>query len=73
MFAGELEFLKLLEGLRTDVLNKIFECITILGEEIPMVFIIAILYFAFDKKMAQKIFYITVTSLSCNGIIKNIV
>ena len=73
MFAGELEILKLLEGIRTDTLNKVFEYITMLGEEIPMVFIIAILYFAFDKKIAQKIFYITVTSLGFNGIIKNII
>jgi len=73
MFANEIEILKNLQGLRTGILNKIFEFITIIGEEIPMVLIIIIIYFAFDKKFAQKLCYISVTSLSINGIIKNFV
>lgn len=73
MFEFELEFLKILQSLRTDTLNKIFELITILGEETPMILLIAILYFAVNKKYAQKLFFITSISLSANCIIKNFV
>lgn len=73
MFGNEIEILKNLQNIRTDSLNNIFEYVTMLGEEILMVILIAILYFAFNKKFAQKLFYICVTSLSINGIVKNFV
>jgi len=73
MLTFQLEILKYLQGLRTDFLNNFFEFITILGEEIPLVLLIAILYFAFDKTYAQRLFYIMVTSLGINNIIKNFV
>lgn len=68
-----MEFLKLLQGIRTEFLNVFFELITMLGEETLMVLIIVSLWFAFDKRFAQKLFYVTVMSLSVNGILKNIV
>lgn len=73
MIEGELEFLKLLQGIRTDFLNQFFEAITIFGEETPMILIIAVLYYAIDKVFAQKLFFITLTSMGINGIIKNII
>ena len=71
MFAFELEFLKWLEGLRTDFLNGVFEGITFLGEETLMILLVVALWFAVDRKLAQQVFFVTVTSLSLNGIIKN--
>ena len=71
MFAFELEFLKKIEGLRTDLLNNIFEGITILGEEMLIIFLVVALWFAVDKRLAQQIFFVTATSLGINGIIKN--
>ncbi len=71
MFAFELEFLQFLEGLRTDTLNKFFEFVTMLGEETLMIIIVVTLWFAFDKRLAQKIAFITATSLGINGIMKN--
>lgn len=71
MFGFELDFLKWLEGLRTDFLNTVFEGITFLGEETLVILLVVALWFAVDKKLAQKVFFITVTSLSLNGIIKN--
>ena len=70
MFGFELDFLKWLEGLRTDFLNTVFEGITFLGEETLVILLVVALWFAVDKKLAQKVFFITVTSLSLNGIIK---
>jgi membrane-associated phospholipid phosphatase len=72
MFAFELEFLKWLEGLRTSFLNAVFEGITFLGEETLIILLVVALWFAVDKKLAQQVFFVTATSLSVNGIIKNL-
>ena len=71
MFAFELGFLKWLEGLRTSFLNVFFEGITLLGEETLIILLVVALWFAVDKKLAQQVFFVTATSLSLNGIIKN--
>ena len=71
MFGFELEFLKWLEGLRTSFLNVLFESITLLGEETLIILLVVALWFAVDKKLAQQVFFVTATSLSVNGIIKN--
>ena len=44
-----------------------------LGEEVIIVLIIAVLYFCIDKKFAQKLLYTVLTSLGVNGIVKNLV
>lgn len=71
MFGFEVEFLKWLEGLRTNFLNTVFEGITMLGEETLIILLVVALWFAVDKKLAQQVFFVTATSLSVNGIIKN--
>lgn len=71
MFNFELEILKWLEGLRTSFLNVLFESITLLGEETLIILLVVALWFAVDKKLAQQVFFVTATSLSVNGIIKN--
>lgn len=71
MFAFELDFLKLLEGMRTDILDKLFEIITLLGEETLIILFVVAIWFAVDKKLAQQVFFVTATSLGVNGIIKN--
>lgn len=73
MFYAEFAFLKFLESIRTDFFNNLFEFITILGEETIYIFLICIIYFMFDKKMAQKLFFIAATSIGLNCIIKNFV
>ncbi len=72
MFAFEIEILKRIELLRNDFINSFFEYVTMLGEEVLMILIVAILWFAFDKRIAQRLFFITVVSLSFNSVIKNI-
>ena len=72
MFSFELDFLKLLESIRTDFLNTLFESITILGEETLMILLVVTLWFAVDKRLAQRLLFATVSSLTLNGIIKNI-
>ncbi|MBQ8786399.1 MAG: phosphatase PAP2 family protein [Oscillospiraceae bacterium] len=71
MFDFEIDILKSLEGLRNDFLNTLFESITILGEETLLVLLIVTLWFAFDKKFAQKLLFVTMASMSVNSAIKN--
>lgn len=73
MIDYQIEFLKLLEGIRTDFLISFFEFITMLAEETLMIFAIVTLWFAVDKRIAQKLFFVTAFSLGVNGIIKNLV
>ncbi len=73
MFPFELDFLKLLETVRTDVFNVLFESITLLGEETLLIALMAVIYFLYDKQLARKLFIITVLSLTTNSIIKNFV
>ena len=73
MFAFEIDILKFLEGFRCNFLNTLFELITFIGEDVPMMILLAVLWFAFDKRLAQRVFFVTATSLSINSIIKNCV
>lgn len=69
----EIQFLQFLESLRTDFLVKLFEGITMLGEETILILMIAVLYFAYDKRLALRIGYITITSMCVNNTVKNLV
>ena len=55
LLAKEIDFLKLLEGIRTNFFNKLFEMITILGEETLIILIVAIIYYCFSKKEAKRL------------------
>lgn len=72
MFGFELSFLQALSRLRTPFLNFLFEAITILGEELIILGILVVLYFAFDKHFALRLFYFTIASTCVNNTIKNI-
>lgn len=73
MFSFEIDILRAIEGIRCDFLTSFFETVTMLGEETLLVLFMTVIYFVFDKKLAQRVFFITVASLSVNGIIKNFV
>jgi len=69
----ELDFLRYLEGIRTEALTKLFELITMLGEEMILVLLIVVIYFVIDKKLGSRILLIAVTSGCFNIVVKNIV
>lgn len=71
MFPNEITFLQALEGIRTEFLNKIFEFVTMFGEETLLIVFVCIIYFVFNKTLARRIFFITAASLGVNGIVKN--
>lgn len=71
MFPFDIQVLQRVEAMRTDTFNSVFEGVTMMGEEMIMILLIAVLYFAYDKRVAVKVFFITLVSISINGIIKN--
>ena len=71
MFPNEITFLQALEGIRTELLNKIFEFVTMFGEETLLIVFVCVIYFVFNKTLARRIFFITAASLGVNGIVKN--
>lgn len=73
MFAFELEFLRYLESMRTELGNVVFQGITLLGEETLMILLVVTLWFAVNKQLAQRLLFITAGSLCVNGILKNLV
>lgn len=69
----EIAIMEHFENMRGPVLDKLVEGITMLGEETIMLVLVIALWFAFDKHLAQKFFFVTALSLNANGVIKNIV
>lgn len=72
MLGNEIEIIRAIEGARTEFLNLLFQFITLFGEDIVMVLLIAVLYFAIDKRLAQKLFFVSMTGMCINGALKNI-
>ena len=50
-----MDFLKYLEGIRNDVLTKVFEIFTLFGEEMIILVILCALYWCFNKRLAYRI------------------
>ena len=69
----EIAIMEYFENMRGPALDKLVEAITMLGEETIMLVLVIALWFAFDKRLAQKFFFVTALSLNANGIIKNLV
>ena len=70
MFGFEMNILRFFEGIRSEGLNQLVEYITMLGEETLLVILIMTIWFAFDKRTAQKLALVSVASLSVNSVIK---
>ena len=71
MFGFELDIMRFIQGLRTDFLNGFFEYVTMLGEETLMIVLVAVIYFAIDKRLAYRLFFATACSMGVNGVVKS--
>ena len=69
----ELDILRFFRKISTSFTDAILEFITIFGEQIIIVAILAFFYFAYNKNLGKKIAYTLFTSLSLNGAIKGVV
>ena len=73
MFGGEITILKWLEQFRSPFWNGFWETVTLFGEDTIFIFLIAALYFLYDKKASYRICFLMATSLLTNGILKNMI
>lgn len=68
----ELEILRHIQSIANPFLDFLFQLITICGEQIVIISIIAIVYWALDEKFGEYIAYSVLTSVLLNNTIKDI-
>lgn len=68
----ELQFLRLLQGLRFDLLNQIFIFITLLGEEYFVILILCYIYWVYRKDSGIRLTYAIGLSLLINNTMKDL-
>lgn len=66
----QLEIIRQIQKLHSNFLNNIVEGITFLGEMTVVIAIIAFVYFIYDKKIGQRVVYISLFSMLVNNVIK---
>ena len=69
----EIEFLRFLRNISNSFTDFLMEAITMLGEQMVVIVILMILYFAYDKKVGKKIAYAMFSSVLINGVVKGLV
>lgn len=69
----EIAILQALQHIRSPFLTSLMEAITAMAESLPLVIVIAILYWCGDKKKTVRIGWALLCSTAVNGIVKNIV
>lgn len=68
----ELELIRAVQSIHNPFLDAFFEGITIFGEELFMVPLLAIIYWAVNKKFGETLAYTVFTSLLLNNTLKEI-
>lgn len=68
----ELEILRNIQSIANPFLDFLFQFITICGEQVVLISIISIIYWALDKKFGEYIAYSVLTSVLLNNAIKDI-
>lgn len=68
----ELEILRNIQSIANPFFDFLFQLITICGEQIVLISIISIIYWALDKKFGEYIAYSVLTSVLLNNAIKDI-
>lgn len=60
-----MNFLRFLEGIRSPFLNTVFQICTMLGESIPLILLLCLIYWCLDKSLARR----TATAFFASGIV----
>ena len=69
----EIAILQGLQNIRNPFLTTIMEAITALSESLPLVIVLAVLYWCTNKKKTVRIGWIVLCSTVVNGIVKNLI
>lgn len=70
---SEIGILKAIEGIRNPFLDGFFELVSFFGDKTAIVLIVAVIYFVFNKQLAQKLCFTVVFSSGVNGVFKNFI
>lgn len=68
----ELDLIRMVQSIHNPFLDALFESITIFGEELFMVPLLAIIYWSVDKKFGEVLAYTVFTSLLLNNTLKEL-
>lgn len=68
----ELDLIRMVQSIHNPFLDALFEGITIFGEELFMVPLLAIIYWSVDKKFGEVLAYTVFTSLLLNNTLKEL-
>lgn len=69
----ELNLIKWLQSFRSNILDFIFELITIFGEEMIVIAVLGFVYWAIDKKIGERLGITVFISLGLNALLKLII
>ncbi len=67
---AEIAILKWIQAFACPFLDALMEAVTFLGEQFVAVFVVALVYWCFDKQAGRKLIYILCTSACANGFLK---
>ena len=69
----EMQILQFFESIRCSFLTVVFSAFSLLGETVPLIVVICLLYWIFDKKLAERLMLTSFTSLTLNSYLKVLV
>ena len=69
----EMLILQFFESIRCSFLTVFFSVFSLLGETVPLIVIICLLYWVYNKKFAERLMLTTFTSMSVNSHLKHLV
>ncbi len=71
--AMDMQILQFFESIRCSFLTVVFSAFSLLGETVPLIVVICLLYWIIDKKFAERLMLTSFTSLTLNSFLKVLV
>ena len=69
----DMQILQFFESIRCPFLTVVFSAFSLLGETVPLIVVICLLYWILDKKLAERLMLTSFTSLTLNSYLKGLV
>ena len=69
----DMQILQFFESIRCPFLTVVFSAFSLLGETVPLIVVICLLYWILDKKLAERLMLTSFTSLTLNSYLKVLV
>ena len=69
----DMQILQFFESIRCPFLTVVFSAFSLLGETVPLIVVICLLYWILDKKLAERLMLTSFTSLTLNSYLKGLI